>query len=218
MEEDIPLNQKKLFSALPVYSILPIIAMIGMNCLAYFGTRLISAGRFHYNIESPLDHLIPVIPAFVVIYILAFAQWFVCYFLIACEKKEYCYRYFLGEFLAKAMCLAIFIILPTTLNRPEITGNGIFEKLLRFIYSIDAPDNLFPSIHCLESWMCWRGCRKIAWLPGWFSRANLVFTLLVFASTVFCKQHVLIDIAGGIAVAEIGLLISSRILRNYLQR
>ena len=42
--------------------------------------------------------------------------------------------------------------------------------------------------------------------------------ILVFASTVFCKQHVLIDIAGGIAVAEIGLLISSRILRNYLQR
>ena len=60
------MNQKKLFSALPAYSILPIIAMIGMNCLAYFGTRLISAGRFHYNIESPLDHLIPVIPAFVV--------------------------------------------------------------------------------------------------------------------------------------------------------
>ena len=132
------------------------------------------------------------------------------------EKKEYCYRFFLGEIIAKAICLVIFLVFPTTLNRPEITGNGIFERLLAFIYSVDAADNLFPSIHCLESWMCWRGCRKLTQtrLPGWFSGANLVLTLLVFASTVLCKQHVLIDIAGGVAVVEIGLFLAPKILKK----
>lgn len=210
------MNREKLASIYPTYSILPIAAMLGMNMVAYMGTRIFTTGRYHYNIESPLDRLLPLVPFFVVFYVLAFAQWITGYLLIGREKKEYCYRFFLGEIIAKAICLVIFLVFPTTLNRPEITGNGIFERLLAFIYSVDAADNLFPSIHCLESWMCWRGCRKLTQtrLPGWFSGANLVLTLLVFASTVLCKQHVLIDIAGGVAVVEIGLFLAPKILKK----
>ena len=210
------MNREKLASIYPTYSILPIAAMLGMNMVAYMGTRIFTTGRYHYNIESPLDRMLPLVPFFVVFYVLAFAQWITGYLLIGREKKEYCYRFFLGEIIAKAICLVIFLVFPTTLNRPEITGNGIFERLLAFIYSVDAADNLFPSIHCLESWMCWRGCRKLTQtrLPGWFSGANLVRTLLVFASTVLCKQHVLIDIAGGVAVVEIGLFLAPKILKK----
>ena len=210
------MNREKLASIYPTYSILPIAAMLGMNMVAYMGTRIFTTGRYHYNIESPLDRMLPLVPFFVVFYVLAFAQWITGYLLIGREKKEYCYRFFLGEIIAKAICLVIFLVFPTTLNRPEITGNGIFERLLAFIYSVDAADNLFPSIQCLESWMCWRGCRKLTQtrLPGWFSGANLVLTLLVFASTVLCKQHVLIDIAGGVAVVEIGLFLAPKILKK----
>ena len=210
------MNREKLASIYPTYSILPIAAMLGMNMVAYMGTRIFTTGRYHYNIESPLDRMLPLVPFFVVFYVLAFAQWITGYLLIGREKKAYCYRFFLGEIIAKAICLVIFLVFPTTLNRPEITGNGIFERLLAFIYSVDAADNLFPSIHCLESWMCWRGCRKLTQtrLPGWFSGANLVLTLLVFASTVLCKQHVLIDIAGGVAVVEIGLFLAPKILKK----
>ncbi len=210
------MNREKLASIYPTYSILPIAAMLGMNMVAYMGTRIFTTGRYHYNIESPLDRMLPLVPFFVVFYVLAFAQWITGYLLIGREKKEYCYRFFLGEIIAKAICLVIFLVFPTTLNRPEITGNGIFKRLLAFIYSVDAADNLFPSIHCLESWMCWRGCRKLTQtrLPGWFSGANLVLTLLVFASTVLCKQHVLIDIAGGVAVVEIGLFLAPKILKK----
>lgn len=210
------MNREKIASIYPTYSILPIAAMLGMNMVAYMGTRIFTTGRYHYNIESPLDRMLPLVPFFVVFYVLAFAQWITGYLLIGREKKEYCYRFFLGEIIAKAICLVIFLVFPTTLNRPEITGNGIFERLLAFIYSVDAADNLFPSIHCLESWMCWRGCRKLTQtrLPGWFSGANLVLTLLVFASTVLCKQHVLIDIAGGVAVVEIGLFLAPKILKK----
>ena len=38
----------------------------------------------------------------------------------------------------------------------------------------------------------------------------LVMTLLVFASTVLVKQHVLIDVLGGLAAVEIGLFFSGR--------
>lgn len=210
------MNQNKWKTIYPVYSIILIAAMLGMNALTYFGTRIFTTGRYHYNIESPLDQMLPLVPFFVVFYLLAFVQWAVCYILIGREKKEYCFRFFLGEIIAKTLCLVIFLIFPTTLNRPQITGSGIFEQLTAFVYKIDAPDNLFPSIHCLESWMCFRGCRKLTatTLPRWFSGANFVFTLLVFASTVLLKQHVLIDIAGGVAAVEIGLFLSPILLKK----
>jgi membrane-associated phospholipid phosphatase len=206
------LDLKKINRIFPLYSVLPIAAMLAMNAITYFGTRIFTTGRYHYNIESPLDRMLPVVPFFVVFYLLAYGQWIAGYILIGREKKSYAYRFFLGEIIAKSFCLVIFLVFPTTLNRPEITGNGIFERLLAMVYSLDAADNLFPSIHCLESWLCYRGCRKLTAtrLPRWFSGANLVFTLGVFASTVLLKQHVLIDIAGGFAAVEIGLLISSR--------
>ena len=67
---------------------------------------------------------------------------------------------------------------------------------------------LFPSIHCLDSWLCWRFLVKIEWIPKWYKWINFLFTLLVCASTVLVKQHLLVDIFAGIAVAEIGLLLS----------
>ena len=30
---------------------------------------------------------------------------------------------------------------------------------MRFLYQVDAADNLFPSIHCLTSWFCYIGIR-----------------------------------------------------------
>ena len=210
------MNLKKTILSYPKYSIVLIAAMLCMNMIAYMGTRLITTSRYHYNIESALDKMLPVVPFFVVFYVLAFAQWIICYLLIGREEKDDCMRIFIGEIIAKTMCLVIFLVFPTTLNRPEMTGSGIFERLLAFVYSLDAADNLFPSIHCLESWMCWRGCRKLTKtrLPGWFNGANLIFTFLVFASTVLCKQHVLVDIAGGVAVVEIGFFLSGKILKK----
>lgn len=39
-----------------------------------------------------------------------------------------------------------------------------------------------------------------------------LMTVLVFLSTIFIKQHVLVDMAGGIAVGEFGLLMAKTIL------
>ncbi len=206
--------RKKIEAIVPVHALLLIAAMLGLNFVTYFGTRLFTTGRYHYNIETALDRMLPVVPFFTVFYLLAFAQWITCYLLIGRGGRAHYCRFYYGEMIAKCICLVIFLVFPTTLNQPAVTGNGIFEQLLRFVYSMDKPDNLFPSIHCLESWLCYRGCRKLSGLPRAFSGCNLLFTLLVFASTVLLKQHVLIDIAGGVAAVEIGLFLSGRILRK----
>ena len=105
----------------------------------------------------------------------------------------------------------IFLLLPTTIARPEADGSGFIGWLTRIIYMADTPVTLFPSIHCLDSWLCWRFLVKCKKVPRWYKWVNFVFSLLVCASTVLVKQHVFVDIFAGIAVAELGLLLSRRV-------
>jgi membrane-associated phospholipid phosphatase len=41
--------------------------------------------------------------------------------------------------------------------------------------------------------------------PGWLKWANGIFSVLVFASVVLVKQHLLLDILGGIVLGEVAL-------------
>ena len=107
-------------------------------------------------------------------------------------------------------------LLPTTLVRPVIDADGSFwEQLVALLYRIDSPDNLFPSIHCLESWICFRSARKMKKAPPRYRNVAAVATIMIFASTQLLKQHVLLDVAGAIAAGEMGLLLAHKL---YVQR
>lgn len=111
---------------------------------------------------------------------------------------------------SKSDLSVVLFIFPTTLARPEVTGSGFCNDLVRFIYRMDAPVNLFPSIHCLESWCCIHAAFAMKKPPKWYRYATTVMALGVFASTLFVKQHVLVDVFGGIIVYEIGYYIAGK--------
>ena len=189
----------------PRYSWGWLVAVIFVNFSVYGGARLINGNRVHYILSLPLDDRVPLCEPFIIVYLLAFAQWAAGYLLAAGESRAVCRRVAVGDIIAKMVCFAVFLIIPTTLHRPEITGSGIFDRLTRMVYSMDAPDNLLPSIHCLESWVCLRSSFWLRRVPRWYRPVNAVFTVLVCASTVLLKQHLLIDIPAGILTAELGL-------------
>ncbi len=194
----------------PRYIFIPLFLAVFMNFVTYFCTKVITDNLYHYNITSKLDEMLPFVPFFITIYILAFVQWIVGYVIIARENREVCFKYISAELIAKSICLIFFFVLPTTMIRPEINGDGILLSLVNFIYLVDAPVNLFPSIHCLESWMVFRGavaCKKV---PIIYKIIMFIFSILVCLSTVLVKQHVVIDIIGGILVVEIGILIANK--------
>ena len=193
---------------IPVYAWIPLSAALLINYFSYFLSKMITAGRHHYNMWTVIDDHIPFLPCFVIIYVLAFVQWVIGYVLIARESRPFCYQVIRAEVIAKVICLACFLLIPTIIVRPQVEGNGFCEWLTQIVYDYDAPTNLFPSIHCLESWFCFRAGRKLTKVPGWYGWVSLVMTLLVFASTVCLKQHVFVDIPAAIAAAEIGLAIS----------
>lgn len=221
MERDIDLK-KYLLKIMPLYSWVMITIMLLFNCLTYFGTRLFTSGLKHYNIAFSIDKKISFVPFFIIFYILAYVQWIVGYIIIGRQKYGLCSRIFASELIAKGIALICFIIFPTTLEgiRPEaasLHGKGILNEITAYIFSLDAPDNLFPSIHCLESWMCFRGTLRIKNIPAYYTYIMFIMTILVFASTVLVKQHVLLDVAGGILSVEIGLFISDRLFSRKIK-
>lgn len=197
-------------SPIPTYSIIPLAAVLFINFLAYFASRLITRGFVHYDFSLPIDRAIPFVPAFSVIYVLAYAQWVIGYILIARESRDFCYRVLSGEIISKLICLVLFLVLPTTMVRADIVSNDFFSTLTKYIYLLDTPDNLFPSLHCLFSWLCFRSAMQMKKTGKWYVYFGLIFSLLVFASTVLIKQHVVVDVIAGVIVCEIGQFIARK--------
>ena len=110
--------------------------------------------------------------------------------------------------IAVTVSVLVFLIYPTAIRRSPLETTDFTTGLLSLIWRLDSHNqlgvNLFPSLHCMASWFCFRGAIGLKKTPSWYVRFQLCFTLLVFASTLFVKQHIWPDILGGVAVAELG--------------
>jgi len=179
-----------------------------INMLSFQGTRLINKNFHHYDVSLPIDHEIPLIKWWVVIYLGCYITWIASYWLIAREERKISYNFFASEIIGKLICMAFFLFLPTITERPEIVGTDIFSELMRMVYSMDTPDNLFPSLHCFASWMSWSGLLSCKKVPKWYVWVAFVTMFLVFGSVLFTKQHLIVDIFGGVIIAELGILIA----------
>ena len=207
-------RHKLLHPIVPGYAILPLILALMINNCIYIGVAQLKNNLSFTSLATPLDAQIPFVAPFVIFYVLAYIQWVLNYILISRDSKKMCYQFVSGDILSKIICLLFFLLLPTNIVRPEVTGTDIFSSLVRLIYSVDAPVNLFPSIHCLESWCCIRAAFQLNFKTPRRTRLYRILTIImsvgVFASTLFIKQHVIVDVFGGVAAFEIGLFLTKQ--------
>lgn len=202
---------------IPKYAIKPLALALLVNSCVYMGIAQLRRFLTFSSLETPLDTALPFLAPFVLFYVLAFVQWGLNYLLIARDSKELCYRFAFGNIIAKIICLFFFLLLPTTLARPEVTGTDLCSRLVRLIYTSDPPVNLFPSIHCLESWCCIRASFLLKKSNRAYQTATIIMSLGVFASTLFIKQHVIADVFGGIVVFEAGFWLAGRVQKAIRQ-
>lgn len=200
--------KKKLSRILPSWAVAPLISAVLCNFLVYCGCNRAAQGWELHSLALPIDEKIPLVSWTIVIYIGCYLFWVVNYILIYRRSREYAYRFFIADFISRLVCLGFFILYPTTLERPSIEGTGFFDTAMRLVYLADAPTNLFPSIHCLVSWFCVIGIWDDRQIPRWYKVFSLVFAVAVFVSTLTTRQHVVLDVAGGVVLAEISYWIS----------
>ena len=188
---------------------------VAWNQLIYFGSRLISSSWHHYDMTGSFDESVPFVPWTVIIYFGCYLFWAYNYWLAASSRNPNRYRVFSAELIAKTVCFILFLVIPTTNVRPEVTAGGVSGFLMRLLYTVDPADNLFPSVHCLVSWFCWIGVRGRKDIPALYRHFSLVFAIAVCIATMTTKQHVLPDVISGVLLAEICYLITrSKKIRN----
>lgn len=191
---------------LPKWEIIPLLTILALNCVVYWGSGAMTADRYHYDLTLGFDRKVPLMPAFVWIYILAYLFWAVGYILPGQRGKDTFYRFVATDLTVHLMCFLLFLLIPTTNVRPELAGGTLSEKVLQLVYDLDggsSPSNLFPSIHCYVSWLCWRGIAGAKEIPKGYQRFSLVFAVLVIISTQVLKQHYIVDAIAGVALVEL---------------
>lgn len=188
---------------LPKYLIVPVLILIVSNLLVYYGTKLINelAGRTYTDMTGAIDRATPVLPWFVLFYVAAYPFWYLSYYFICRKSKELCYKVVIADVAAKLFCGMIFLIIPTTNVRPVLAETGFENALLNLIYANDTPTNLFPSIHCLESWLCFLYIKDVKDFKPGVKIFAFIMAVGICLSTVFTRQHVWVDVLAGVAVA-----------------
>lgn len=181
--------------------LLPVFAA-AVNQTVYYGGGYLARNLPHRDLELPLDRLIPFLPWTVSVYFSCFLFWAITYVYLAWQDNERTSRFYRADFLAKTVCFFCFVFFPTTNQRPAVVGSSVWDILMRFLYQVDQPVNLFPSIHCMVSWLCFLGLRDDSRLSSRYRTGAGLIALAVCLSTLTTRQHVIIDVFGGVLLAE----------------
>ncbi len=92
-----------------------------------------------------------------------------------------------------------FVVYPTAAPRPDqVTGEGFAVWGLRALYSADPPYNCFPSIHVAHSFVSALACSLVHRRLGLVA---MIAATLVALSTLFTKQHYVLDVIAGVFLA-----------------
>lgn len=195
--------KEKIKEFVPKRILIQLLILLAGQLLSYYGAKMIIANRPHVYIALPIDELIPFIPCTILIYYGCFLFWIYNYTVILKTEPEGTYRFLSAELLGKLICFISYVLIPTVMIRPEVNNSGIFSTAIGLMYSMDAPDALFPSMHCFVSWMCVVGLRGKPEISNKHRNLSIIAAVLVFAATLTTKQHVVVDVISGIILAEL---------------
>ena len=160
----------------------------------------------YHPVEAALDAKIPFCEYFVPAYYFWFVfligiHFYTGFFDVPAFKKL---MYFI--IITYTITSVIYIIYPTKqeLRPAEFSGDNIFIAIINGLYNFDTNTNVCPSLHVIgsfavlfTSWHCKR-FKTFWWQFGFVSA-----TVLICLSTVFLKQHSVIDIWTALAVCAL---------------
>lgn len=174
--------------------------------LIWFG--LLEARHTQYRVmHVPLDDQIPFCEYFIIPYLLWFvfiAATFIYFFF---QSKEEYYRLAIYMFSGMTICLIIYTFWPNGQNlRMDINPDkNIFTRLVSMIYSADNNENVCPSIHVFNTLGACVAIFKSKCIKknSWLKPSVTILSVLIILSTMFLKQHSVVDVLCAFVLAII---------------
>ncbi len=207
--------------------VLPVIVyfVIYMTWFNYIETTKAS----HYTvIHMAIDDRIPFIEYFIVPYYLWFIYVIGVVGYLMIRDKDGFYRNYTFLTVGMTIFLVISTLFPNIQHlRPYVMPrDNVFSDMVRHLYSIDTPTNLWPSIHVYNSIGAYLGVFHNEKLRRnkFINYGCLTLSILIIMSTVFLKQHSMFDVMTAFIMASAVYAIVYRLdvivslKNNYLMR
>jgi membrane-associated phospholipid phosphatase len=181
--------------------------LVAMLVFLFFEVGYLWAGAGHsprsaWHAATWLDGQIPLVPLFIVFYMLGY------FFVLspAFILRERCdFQAGIAVFVLMLGCaFLIFHLFPVYMHKQIAMGSDFFSSLTRHQQRMDVPYNNLPSLHVTLNVYAWllifhqAGRRALWWLP---------LPICIVVSTVLVKQHLLLDLLGGLVLATAGFLL-----------
>ncbi len=165
----------------------------------YFPTSQATSGGIAPKL--PLD-AIPVYPVWIVPYVLCYPFWLFGIVWAILKLGDRDFRAFTAAALfTVGIGNLTFLVFPTYVDLPVITGDDVFSTLLRAIQIAGGTHAALPSAHnFITMLLCASAARlypRLRWL--WTG-----IVVIVALSTLFTGQHYLLDVAAGLALGWLG--------------
>lgn len=175
------------------------------GALFYLLERAYQPDEYHV-MYTPLDDVIP----FCELFVLPYVFWFLFLIGIHLWTAKYnapAFKRLIAFVAISHTCtLLIFFLFPTCQQlRPVVfPRQNLLTEIVAFFYRIDTSTNVCPSLHVVGSMAVWYAARD----AGLFSRRRYhvfftVTTVLICLSTVFLKQHSVLDIGAGLVLSAL---------------
>lgn len=167
----------------------------------------------------PLDDKIPFLPQFAPIYCLWYPFLIVPGVYLLLREPEAFRRYMWFFMVGTGLCLLICTVFPNGQDlRPQLEdSSGICVALVRALYAADTNTNVLPSMHVVGSVAVFYGALHSRGLRRPLPFAVItIMTVLISLSTVFIKQHSVLDIVAGLVLSiPIWWILNAAFSRNH---
>jgi len=163
---------------------------------------------WHFHIvHMPLDDMIPFVEFFIIPYLFWFPYVAIPLVYFFLTDKETFLKSCRFLFTGMTLFLIISTIYPNgAYLRPIVfPRDNIFTTIVKILYKMDTPTNLFPSIHVYNALgthlsICYSKKFK-DFRP--FKTGSLIIAVSIVLSTMFIKQHSIFDVLTAIAMTLI---------------
>ncbi len=157
-------------------------------------------GRTTYSPSLAWDQLIPLQPVWALVYGALYAFLILLPILVV-RQPDHIRRTVNAYLLVWLTAYVFFVIYPTSAPRPErLTGEGFAVWGLANLYSSDPPRNCFPSLHVAHSFVSALTCFRV---HSGLGIVAMLCAAFVGLSTLFTKQHYILDVVAGMLLALI---------------
>lgn len=190
-----------------IYQVIILLAQV----ILYFGCEKFQ--KAPKNLDLPIDKRIPVIPLFTLIYILWFPL--IALFPISLFKASpNLYKiYILAWILDIAISIVIYMVYPTTCTRPSNLRSLKGGWMLKIIYSCSYKGvNCAPSLHCSISTLVLIAAVLCTGMSMILRVVCSVIAFGIIISTMFTKQHVVVDVVTGVLLGVMTFGLASIII------